>query len=162
MHVLKKNPVWNFDATGSVIVHIPGQKKPLLYSLVMHDTEESLKNVSLFKRHFNDVLEKHEVELKNLAVSDCPQNEYYCPEFFHIIQNYIHIIPLWTGIMIKNWESLNVKYKGLIKTSRQDNQKVENWFDQIENHIILQKEVQPSELTLLVHQKLDAIYEETM
>jgi hypothetical protein len=62
--------------------------------------------------------------------------------------------------MIKNWESLNVKYKGLIKTSRQDYQKLENWFDQIKNHICLQKEVQPRLLTLLVHQKLDAIYEE--
>jgi hypothetical protein len=40
MHVLKKNPVWNFDATGSVIVLISGQKKPLLYSLVMHDTDQ--------------------------------------------------------------------------------------------------------------------------
>lgn len=31
------NPVWNFDATGSVIKNVTGQKAPLLYSLVSHD-----------------------------------------------------------------------------------------------------------------------------
>jgi hypothetical protein len=31
------NPIWYFDATGSIIRTIEGQSKPLLYSLVFHD-----------------------------------------------------------------------------------------------------------------------------
>ena len=31
------NPIWNFDATGSVIKNFRRQKMPLLYSLVSHD-----------------------------------------------------------------------------------------------------------------------------
>ena len=32
------NPVWYFDATGSIHVDILGEKTPLLYSMVFHDT----------------------------------------------------------------------------------------------------------------------------
>ena len=35
--IQQNNPVWNFDATGTVIQNIKKQKKPLLYSLVVHD-----------------------------------------------------------------------------------------------------------------------------
>lgn len=39
IHVQHINPVWHFDATGSVIQDIIGESKPLLYSMVCHDTE---------------------------------------------------------------------------------------------------------------------------
>jgi hypothetical protein len=37
-----KNPIWYIDATGGIINKIPGQKKPFLYSVVVHDTEKRL------------------------------------------------------------------------------------------------------------------------
>ena len=36
------NPVWHFDATGSIIRNIPGEKIPLLYSMVSHDTSTKI------------------------------------------------------------------------------------------------------------------------
>jgi hypothetical protein len=35
--IQKKNSIWYFDATGSCHKDIPNQKKPFLYSIVMHD-----------------------------------------------------------------------------------------------------------------------------
>lgn len=39
---MKFNPVWFLDATGSIHCHVLGQKKPLLYSIVAHDTTANL------------------------------------------------------------------------------------------------------------------------
>ncbi len=36
------NPVGYFDATGSIIRNIPGEKMPLLYSMVSHDTSTKI------------------------------------------------------------------------------------------------------------------------
>jgi hypothetical protein len=35
--IQNNNPVWYFDATGSVLKHVDGQKSPFFYSMVMHD-----------------------------------------------------------------------------------------------------------------------------
>ena len=37
-----KNPIWFFDATGGIIKNVSRQKKPFLYSLVMHDPKENV------------------------------------------------------------------------------------------------------------------------
>jgi hypothetical protein len=37
LHTQIVNPVWYFDATGSIIIDVFGEKTPLLYSLVCHD-----------------------------------------------------------------------------------------------------------------------------
>jgi hypothetical protein len=39
------NPVWHFDATGSIIRNIPGDKMPLLHSMVSHDTSTKIIHV---------------------------------------------------------------------------------------------------------------------
>ena len=40
--IRRNYPVWHFDATGSILKNIPGQKKPYLYSLVAHDQKNKL------------------------------------------------------------------------------------------------------------------------
>jgi len=37
-----ENPVWHIDATGGIIKKIDGQKKPYLYSIVVHDRDKKL------------------------------------------------------------------------------------------------------------------------
>jgi hypothetical protein len=37
-----ENPVWHIDATGGIIKKIDGQKKPFLYSIVVHDRDKKL------------------------------------------------------------------------------------------------------------------------
>ena len=124
--------------------------------------EESLKMASPFTEHFKKIIEAHQI---NIIYSDSEksknENEYYCPDLYKIIKSYLHLVPLWTGMMIKNWEDLNPNYKGKIVVSRKDNQKVENWFDVLKNHILFHKKRKPSELTVLVHKKIEATYEET-
>jgi hypothetical protein len=42
--VQKRNPIWYFDSTGSIIKKIDKQKNPFLYSFVCHDTD----NMTIF------------------------------------------------------------------------------------------------------------------
>ena len=37
-----RNPIWNFDATGSVLRSIKNQKKPYLYSIVNYDPKNKI------------------------------------------------------------------------------------------------------------------------
>jgi hypothetical protein len=37
-----KNPIWHIDATGGIINKINGQRKPFLYSIVVHDLDKKL------------------------------------------------------------------------------------------------------------------------
>jgi hypothetical protein len=83
-------------------------------------------------------------------------NEYYCPRIFEIIKNYLHILPLWTGIFI---QKCNESFPIHILKTRLTNNPVECWF-KILKHVILcsRKKNMPSELCALEYQKIMATY----
>jgi hypothetical protein len=41
LKLIKSHPIWYFDATGSIIQDVKGQKMPLLYSIVFHDVKNT-------------------------------------------------------------------------------------------------------------------------
>ncbi len=90
------------------------------------------------------------IETKNV------ENEYYCPQMFRIIVEYLHVMPLWTFISIGQWQQLNPKFK---KFDRLTNNMVENWFDQLKNGILQSKVTMPSILASKLNNKIEAEYE---
>lgn len=94
----------------------------ILISLNKEEWESSLKNISEF------FLEKIDQE----------QNEFFSPELFEIIQKYLYIIPLWSGIIIKNCRTV---YKNNLRNigSRLTNNPVESYFGHLKNSILLRK-----------------------
>ena len=55
--IMKKSFVWFFDATGTIPINIKGQKKPLYYSLVFHDSDtESLIPIAEFVTTSHDTI----------------------------------------------------------------------------------------------------------
>ena len=61
-----------------------------------------------------------------------PQNEYYNPDLFKIIQAKLYIIPLWTGILLNNH-------------TRESNNYVEYWFALLKHKLINRKQILTSE-----------------
>jgi hypothetical protein len=74
------NPVWYFDATGSIIQDIPGEKKPLLYSMVCHDTDTN-SIIPVFEfvttSHSEDNLAKYLSIMRRKLHREIPSSRFY-------------------------------------------------------------------------------------
>ena len=80
LHIQTVNPIWHFDATGSIVVDILGEKKPLLYSIVCHDSEtNSIIPVFEFVTtcHSEDNLAKFLSILRRKFRREIPSVKYY-------------------------------------------------------------------------------------
>jgi hypothetical protein len=118
--------------------------------------EKSLFKKSLFRIHFENVLKEEIDSNKDELNISKTENEFYCPQMFDIIKDYIHILPLWSGFMLFNWQELNPNYNHIKRLS---NNPVENWFDQLKNVTLRKQKVMPSFLTTKMYQKIEAEYE---
>ena len=132
------------------------QKNILHLNNKQHTT---LKKNSPFTVYFEKLLKRHKLNLntKKHKTNKAELNIYYCPKIFKIIIQYIHLMPLWSGIMIGLWCKLKPNIKELI--NRITNNPVENWFGQIKNALNLFLPVMPSEYANVVYTLIDAIYE---
>ncbi len=80
LHAQMVNPVWYFDATGSIITDILGEKTPLLYSMVCHDTvTETIIPVYEFitTSHSEDNLAKFLGSLRRKFRREIPSQKYF-------------------------------------------------------------------------------------
>ena len=60
-------------------------------------------------------------------------NEFYCPKLFKLIVKQLHLLPIWSGIMISN------QTFGYDVKTRLSNNPVENYFGQLKNNILQKK-----------------------
>ncbi|CAF1040289.1 unnamed protein product [Brachionus calyciflorus] len=92
------------------------------------------------------------VLLSNLSYKEDSKelNANYQPELFSIIETYLYLMPLWTGVMI-HCEELNF-------VTRLSNNQVENWFNHLKNNMLKEEKVMPSEFAGLVYQRILAKY----
>ena len=99
----------------------------------------TLKSTSPFYKHFADI-----EEADTSSDSDCfdkDLNKYYAPEVFkHIRDNYMHLIPLWSGLLLDSLsryasDSICPSVKPV--ETKATNSNVESWF-RIVKHDILQ------------------------
>ncbi|CAF1070918.1 unnamed protein product [Brachionus calyciflorus] len=106
----------------------------------------TIKNDSEFGKYFTEFKKKI---LESDAEDDLSQsekiNEFYSPQLVEIIDSYMYLVPLWTGMFITNlkYSKLSTVYENNI--TRFTNNSVENWFNILKN-VILQKNrhVKPS------------------
>lgn len=97
LHTQMINPVWHFDATGSIICDISGEKTPLLYSMVCHDTvTKTIIPVYEFvtTSHSEDSLAKFLSLLKKKFQREIPST-----------QKYFSLAPI--VVMDFSWASIN-------------------------------------------------------
>lgn len=102
---------------------------------IKNETNENLKLNSPFTSYYSKKIKVFEAALKfdHDSISDPKaKNEFYRPEIFLIIVKILHIMPLWSGVMIfKELVNMNASV-----TTRLSNNIVENWFNQLRNHIL--------------------------
>jgi hypothetical protein len=142
------------------------------------DDETTLKHNSPFTIYFGQILKNLEESNKDTtfnpktlqsttafcfkkeaqknAESKEKLNEYFSPQMFSIIVDYLHIMPLWTWVIIGIWQKVNIKHNSF---DRFTNNMVENWFNQLKNGILQSKQTMPSILCSKLFNKIEATYE---
>ncbi|CAF0878791.1 unnamed protein product [Brachionus calyciflorus] len=136
------------------------------------DTEEIPKiffvenrNINLvkdspFTGYFKKILEP--VENEEMEKTESEKNAYYNPDLFKIIVRRLHILPLWSAIMFRNFH---------LDKTRYSNNAVERWFGYFKNKILMtNKRVRNCRLLFLnevatplfftINQKYKEYYEE--
>ena len=119
---------------------------------ISEDFEEKVQKNSPFSNYFDEEIKRYGVinsENEQInANKNFMANEFYCTKLFQIIQDHLHLVPLWTGIMI---DQTAISYD--IKT-RLSNNPVENWFSQVKNYLITKQRVLISEYVSLIYKRL--------
>ena len=129
-------------------------------SIYVHNSQHnSLRKISPFKAYFEKLINQHK---KNIFIKNKNKkteiNSYYCPKIFKIFFEYIHLMPLWSGVMIDAWSSMNPSIEDI--TNRLTNNPVENWFDQVKESLRLFLPAMPSEYADVVYNIIDAFFEQ--
>ena len=120
--------------------------------------ETSLKKFSPFTKYFSLWFIDNEIVVNKSTQDLCSNyqaNFYYNGKLIEIIVDYLHILPLWSGIILKKWQEMYPNYDILTRVT---NNLVENWFGRLKNFILKNKKVMPSELVSLLYQRLLAKY----
>ena len=120
----------------------------------------SLKESSIFLNYFKKIINLNKkniyIKSKNSGKSNYKRfNNYYCPKIYDALFQYIHLMPLWSNVLINIWNSyfnMNIE--------RLSNNPVENWFHQIKQSLKLFLPTMPSVYANCVFNVIESIYEE--
>ena len=105
----------------------------------------SIKQSSPFNKYFDSMIKILSKERSEVNKHKEILNRYYFPELFNIIQEKLYVIPLWTGIMIKQCSKVKPYLKFVSKDSkifeltRITNNPVENRMDYLKNKLLMKK-----------------------
>lgn len=118
------------------------------------DSTESIKKDSPYTSHFRKIVSNANNLIESNSDSSI-ENEFYNPILFEIIMERIHLVPLWSGIIISEWLDKNPKQK---KFTHLTNNIVENYFGYLKKCIIKGVKVMPSELCGPLYDRLQVKY----
>ena len=126
------------------------------------EVESSLKKKSPFTKYFNEWLIENNIfintglfENNKLENEELETNFYHNNQLITLIIDYLHIIPMWTGIILKKWHRMFPQFDLLTRIT---NNIVENWFGRLKTFILKNKRVMPSELVSHLYRRLLAKY----
>jgi hypothetical protein len=150
-HNLQKTNVNNsiFDETKEL-------REKVNFVYPPQETVENLKKDSPFSKYYNELLCKYASHIKTTHVcSTDKKNEYFSPDLFKIIKEYLHILPLWTGCLI--YRTL-ILYDDIKVKSRLDNNCVENNFGHIKNNLFHNNLQTPSSMSAILYDRYKLKY----
>lgn len=123
------------------------------------ESVESIKHNSPYTAYYVDILNKYKsilTENQNQnEIEMNKDNEYYSPALFDIILEYLHLLPLWTGLAI---HTILVKYPEIKIKTRLDNNPVENNFGHIKTNLFQNKKLTPSEMCAKLYDRYKLKY----
>ena len=128
-------------------------KKNIIY--IDNSDHKNYKKDSPFMKYFLKVIKNHKMNTnrKNKNNRYSKINSYFCPNIFKIIFHYIHLMPLWSKVL------LNIKANYFnFEIDNLTNNPGENWFDQLKESLCKFLPVMPSEFANFMHNQVDAFY----
>ncbi len=130
----------------------PTEKESLNDCFVgLEQNDGTIKASSPFTIYFNQLVNDSKTIIRTNTCS-ADMNPYYCPELIDIILQRIHLVPLWSSIMIGDWQKAN-KVAQTEQFSRISNNSVEQYFNIVKTHLLKNRKVMISELGSLMYNK---------
>jgi hypothetical protein len=115
------------------------------------NTVEGVKKNSPFTEYF---LKKKKTYMHELGKEKSNQgNDYFCPQFCSILEEYLHIVPLWTGIVLSNNGHATTDV-----VTRLSNNMVENWIGSCKDDLFIDQNLFPHQIALILHENAQAVY----
>lgn len=133
-----------YENNSRIVNEIGREEKPTEIEI------KTIKDSSQYHNYFKHLLKNFCDKIENinpLTVFDL--NEYYNPDLFQIIENYLYLTPLWSGIFISN-----NKYS----FSRLSNNPVESWFKHLKINMLRNQKVMPSQFVGILYKRILAKY----
>ena len=129
-------------------------KKNIIY--IENSNHKSYRNNSPFLNYFLKIIKYHKTNVnRKKRIKSCNNiNSYYCPKIFKIIFHYIHLMPLWSKVLIN---LISGYYK--IEINNLTNNPVENWFDQLKESLASFLPVMPSQFANFMFSVIETLYE---
>ena len=137
-------------------------KKDVIFT---DETSDNYMRDSPFTNYFKDRIADINAKIKNQETYlEMKDNPYFFPELLDILKSKLHLVPLWTGLLISH-EIDEFPYKKSL--SRLTNNPVEAWFGNLRNNILdinkrvkIKQRLCPSEIVIPLYNQLKMFYEE--
>ena len=115
-----------------------------------------IKKNSPFLKYYENIFQHFQKTIMPIEKKD--NNIFYSPDLFELIKNKMYLMPLWTGVMIKQASTVyNSSF--LANKTRLSNNPVENWFGHLKTNLLKKKhKYSPNEYVLLMYKCIQAKY----
>lgn len=151
------NNALNRETELNNIINEKQQIKPSKKLIFIDNSyHKSYRDSSPFLDYFLKIIKHHKTNTnrKNKLKSSLKINSYYCPKIFKILFHYIHLMPLWSKVLLNiKTNYFNIDIKNLT------NNPVENWFDQLKESLASFLPVMPSQFANFMYNEIEARYE---
>lgn len=107
---------------------------------IIRNKSNKIKSTSLFFKYYEDKLNNWKKKDDSKRKKN---NIFYAPHLFKSIQNRLYIMPLWSSVMVGDWQEMSGR--PLFKR-RLTNNPVESYFKYLKHNILKRKQVCCSEL----------------
>jgi hypothetical protein len=121
--------------------------------------DKDLKKNSEILFYYDTLIEQCRLSSDQLKEESKHLNPFYCPKLFKLIDDRLHLMPLWCGIMIRI-TGLSLKNPYLCSITRLSNNYVENYFGHIKTYIFKNKKQSTSELTTVLYRRLQSKFKQ--
>ena len=101
--------------------------------LLVSDEKIKLLTKSKFAIYFEQRIQHYKELVDDLKTDNQITNEYYNPSLFSLISKRLHLVPLWSGLMLGHFHKKNPFYGNFQHLS---NNPVENWFKILKRDIL--------------------------
>ena len=104
----------------------------------------SIKQNSPFNKYFNSIIHSMTMD-DSKKVENTGLNQYFAPELFNIIKDKLYLIPLWTGLMIRQCQRVQVHTEfvsndcNIFNLTRITNNPVENRMEYLKNKLLMKR-----------------------